>query len=343
LWRVITGTPNFSGEKTFYVNIALDPTGGVSGTISPNRVPFTVFADDAVYQLDFDTKKVSVPVGKEMSTNVNLLIEPKYERDSIPRNFSLSVDGVPLSNEDGSWHWNGLTITDWLNAATWNGWLEISGTAEQEGSAEFVYAPTRGDNMSSTSFTIEAHKDEAIAEAPAEGAVANTDDPVVTTSDDLRIVNPVVGETTKVIYVVSGDTGGVTNNYYNNNYVNIQTVNLQSPDGKTIPLSNLNDNTVVDPFAGAPNSYYFDRVNREVVVYMTPERRGEYVCNIYFEGHDPTKLNVHPVNFTVTVAKEEYRNTTKTESGGGCDAGAGLVLSFAALAAHSMIRKKRGN
>jgi hypothetical protein len=338
----ITGAPNFSGEKTFYVNVALDPTGGVSGTISPNRVSFTVFADDADYQLDFDTKKVSVPVGKEMSANVNLLVEPKYEKDSIPRAFSLSVDGAPLSNEDGSWHWNGLKITDWLNTATWNGWLEISGTAEQEGSVEFVYAPTRGDNMSSTSFTIEAHKDEDIediSETPESEAVTNPDAPVVMASDDVRIENPVAGETTKIIYIISDDVGGVTNNYTTNNYVNIQTVNLQSPDGSTIPLANLNDNTVADPFRGTPNSYYFDRVNKQVIVYVTPEKAGDYVCHIYYEGRDPTKLNVHPVTLPVTVTKEYY-NTKKESGGGGCDAGtsAGGALLLAVIA---LARRKR--
>ncbi|MDR0648365.1 MAG: hypothetical protein LBF92_03425, partial [Synergistaceae bacterium] len=66
----ISGTPTFSGLKTFYVNVAIDPAGGVSGTVSPNRVPFSVFVDDATYQLSFDKEKLEVPVGKEFNANV---------------------------------------------------------------------------------------------------------------------------------------------------------------------------------------------------------------------------------------------------------------------------------
>jgi Synergist-CTERM protein sorting domain-containing protein len=297
-----------------------------------------VFADDATYQLDVDTKKLSVPVGEKLSSNINLFVTPKYERDMIPRDFRISGEGV-TRDEEGIWHWNGLAIEGFVNTATWNSWLEVSGTAEQEGSVELMYAPARGDNMtSSASFTIEAHKEENIPETPETGTepITNPDTPVVVTSDDVRIENPVAGETSKIVYIISDDVD-IINNYNINNYINIQTVNLQSPDGDTIPLSNLNDNTVADPYTGGPNTYYFDRVNKQIIVYVTPEKVGNYVCNIYFEGQDPTKLNVHPVDFTVTKTKNYY---TTEEKGGGCDVGLPmLALLFAAI---PFVRKRHG-
>jgi hypothetical protein len=328
---VINGVPTFSGEKTFYVNISLDPTGQVSGTISPNRIPFTVFVDDAVYQLSFDTEKLSVPVGKAVHSNVHLFTEPKYERDMTPRDFILSGEGV-TRNENGFWSWNGLEIASWINTATWSIWLEISGTAKEDASVELTYAPRRGNNMSSASFTIEAHKDENIPEVPDTAAIPNADDPVVTASDDVRIENPVAGETTKIVYVISENVSETINNtnHTYNNYVNVQTVVLQLPDGRTIPLSDLNDNTVINPFTGAPNSYYFDRANGQVVVYVTPEEVGDYVCHIYFR--DPTGLKVQPVNLPVSVTKNYYNVTTINKGGGGCNAGiSGLALLLAAL------------
>ncbi|MDR1020152.1 MAG: hypothetical protein LBL73_05285, partial [Synergistaceae bacterium] len=320
---ILSGTPNFSGERVFYVNVELDPAGGVSGTISPNRVPFTVFVDDAAYRLSLDREKLEVPVGKELSANVNLLVEPKYGRDMIPRAFTITGDGV-TRDEDGRWHWNGLSITDWQNAATWNSWLEFSGKAERDGSVELTFAPTRGkSNMSSAKLTVVALKDEDVADAPSETVVANHDDPIVIASSDVRYENAVAGETTKIIYVISGDTGANSGGVTVNNYVDIHAVNLVLPDGSTIQLSNLNDNTAANPFDGTANSYYFDRASGQITLYVTPETVGDYLCNVYYRG--ATAFYVRPVTLNVKRTTNYYYtddNSGSNGGGGGCDAGA---------------------
>jgi hypothetical protein len=332
----ISGVPNFSGHKTLYVT--LSPDGSISGTISPNRVAFKIFADDATYQLGFDREKLEVPVGMEFSTNVNELTEPKYERDSTPRDFTLTGAGV--TGGPGIWYWNGLTITDIENTATWNSWLEVSGKAEREETVELTYAPSRGGNMSSAKFTIVAHKDESVTETPAETeVVTNADDPVVTASDDARYETPVAGETTKIIYIISNDvsqTGGTTVN----NYINIQAVNLALPDGTIIPLANLNDNlAAAGPFTGAPNSYYFDRASGQIILYVTPETVGNYQCNVYYK--DATTLRMQPVNLTVTETTNYYY-TENSGGGGGCGTGAAAWFAALFMTTASLIGAWRG-
>ena len=121
------------------------------------------------------------------------------------------------------------------------------------------------------------------------------------------------------------------NNYYN--YVNIQTVNLQLPDGSVVQLSNLNDNTVADPFGGTQTAYYFDRANGHVIVFVTPEPAVDYLCKIYFK--DSTKLNMQPINFTVTETKNYYY--TDTSGGGGCDLGIDVGFAAVLLAASGLV------
>jgi hypothetical protein len=338
-WITLSGTPNFSGEKTFYVNVAL--ADGVSGTLSQKRVPFTVFADDAVYQLSFDREKIEVPVGKELSANVNMLTEPRYEGDIVFRAFTLTGDGVTSTGYGGG-EWNGLTITGYVNIATKNTWLEVSGKAEREGTVELTYAPTRGSNMSSAKLTIAAHKDEDVADTPAETeVVTNADDPIVTTSGDVRYETPTAGETTKIIYIISNDvsqTGGGTTV---NNYINIQAVNLALPDGTLIPLSNLNDNdTAAGPYTGAPNSYYFDRASGQIILYVTPETAGDYRCNVYYK--DSTAMRVQPINLIVTETTNYYYTETKG-GGGGCSTGTAVGLAAMSMTAAVLIGARRRN
>ncbi|MDR0617059.1 MAG: hypothetical protein LBG29_09655 [Synergistaceae bacterium] len=337
----ISGTPSFSGLKTFYVNVALDPSGNKSGTISPNRVPVSVFVDDADYKLTFDKEKLDIPVGKDLSANVNMLFDPKYDRDMIPRDFQLTGDDVTVDG-DGLWHWNGLTITPFLNTATWNAWLEVSGEAEKAGSVELTYAPSRGkNNMSSATLTIEAHADENVPDVP-ETVVTNHDDPIVTTSGDVRYENPVAGETTKIIYIISGDMGQSESSTVINNYFDVQSVNLTLPDGTIIPLSHLNDNTAANPFDSSSNSYYFDRASGQIILYVTPESVGDYLLNVYFK--DASELKVRPINLNVTrTVNYYYAETNESGGGGGCGAGAaaGFALLLAAAAAlTSSIRSK---
>ncbi|MDR1978348.1 MAG: hypothetical protein LBQ42_06410 [Synergistaceae bacterium] len=330
----ISGTPNFAGMKTFYVHVSMDPSGGVSGTISPNRVPFTIFVDDAYYERSFAQETLNVPVGEKFAANINEITSPTYDRDIIPRDFEITGEGVVFDDSEYVWKWNGLSITSMMNVATWNCWIEISGEALEEGKTVLTLAPRRGSNMTSASMTIEAHKNEDV-DTSEEPVVINEDKPVLVTSDDQQVVAPAPGETTKIVYILSDDVDI-------NNYINVQTINMLLPDGNTVQLDHLNDNTVVDPFAGGvPNSYYVDRVNRTIVIYVTPETTGDYTYNVFFD--DTTTLSKRPIVVKVEETSNNYETTTS--GGGGCDAagiGGFAAISLAAISLAASPRGKRG-
>jgi hypothetical protein len=178
--------------------------------------------------------------------------------------------------------------------------------------------------------------------------IANEDAPEIVTSDDQKVDLPPAGETTKIVYVISGDTVGDSYYYdYYNYYVNIQTVNMVLPDGSTIPLSNLNDNTAVNPYGGQANYYYVDRSNRQIVIYLTPETAdADYTFNVYYKDANTLDTEAHD---TATLNKKQLvvrtQDTTYNyyKKSGGCDAGVAAGFAAVSLAAAALIRRKRGS
>jgi hypothetical protein len=362
----MTGTPTESGTFRFFVNV--EP--GIAGAkMEQSHIPFSItVGEDVTYQLLCDPQILNVPVGEHVSVNIDQRTVPQYPGDITPRTIYMEGGGDRAEDEI---HWNGLTLTSWINASTFNFWIEVEGEALNEGSQEFKLTPTKGKNMLGTTFTINAiphapdpssgsgdpsggsSGDVPPADDPSDKPALVISDPVVISTNDEgeqeEIDEPASGKTSLVIYHLTIDNLTIIQEDPSivpvSVDVTIETVSVQAPDGSgSIKLTHLSDNSPPAPnrYNEDLNAYYYDRANGNMMIYMRPQIEGKYIYHVYYRRSDKTELFRRPIVLNVSNDKSSA-DVGGGGGGGGCDTGAAgmaLIASIAALGAYSGIRRK---
>jgi hypothetical protein len=171
--------------------------------------------------------------------------------------------------------------------------------------------------------------------------VLDISDPVIVAGGDegdKEVDEPAVGQPTQIVYEISFDVN-----------IEIQGINVQLPNGSTVNATPLTDNTAHNPYntgggsSGGANgsddfAYYYDKINKEIIFYVTPSQPATYVYNIYYHGPNKKELKKQPVVVDVVEVNNYY--TRKKSGGGGCNAGMASFVLLCAIPALAAGRRK---
>jgi Synergist-CTERM protein sorting domain-containing protein len=372
----ITGTPDKPLDERIYVQVT-----PAYGQVSPNPVSFKINVDpDVDYTLTTDPQTLTLPVGESASVNIELFTSPVYPRDMIPRSLSID-GGDSAGPATTEWNGLTITAMEnlvtnkcWL-AVTGEAQREETreftihpGRGDNMTDAKVtitarvpepapdpepepdpapepepdpdpapdpepdpVPEPEPGPDPDP-----EPAPDPAPAPEPKTPSLVISDPVIIVDGDEGKkeVDQPAVGQPTQIVYNVSFDVN-----------VDIQVVNVQLPNGDSVEATPLSENTAPDPHravtAENPYYYYYDRMNEQIIFYVTPTQPVEYVYYIYYHDSDRQALQVVQKPVKVAEVNNYYTRTKKSGGGGGCNAGtAGLVL-LGAIPALAVIRRKK--